>query len=62
MLQNARTMNEEGFKDALLINLQRNIYTSKVWNNILWKLTDSWTKIKRDFKFVLFYHQLKYMK
>lgn len=62
MLQNARTMDEEGFKDALLINLQRNIYTSKVWNNILWKLTDSWTKIKRDFKFVLFYHQLKYMK
>lgn len=35
MLQNARTMDEEGFKDALLINLQRNIYTSKVWNNIL---------------------------
>lgn len=62
MLQNARTMDEEGFKDALLINLQRNIYTSKVWNNILWKLTDSWTKIKHDFKFVLFYHQLKYMK
>lgn len=35
MLQNARTMDEEGFKDALLINLQKLYTLSKVWNNIL---------------------------
>lgn len=35
MLQNARTMDEEGFKDALLINLQELYTLSKVWNNIL---------------------------
>lgn len=29
MLQNARTMDEEGFKDALLINLQRIIHFVK---------------------------------